>query len=154
MRSAVKSTQAAVSIATLVASTSTFQSNMSCYAQLGTCHQLKDYAKIYRSCGVKEPHHSTALHQHRSSSRSSSSSPATVVSPYTSSLRPRQLACRTAAVLQPYQLAAIAAEPVVKVALLSGAGALCAKQGILTLEGRRMLSGLIMNVFTPALVGG
>jgi predicted permease len=57
-------------------------------------------------------------------------------------------------VLQPYQLAAIAAEPVVKVALLSGAGALCAKRGILTLEGRRMLSGLIMNVFTPALVSG
>jgi predicted permease len=56
-------------------------------------------------------------------------------------------------VLQPYQLAAIAAEPVVKVALLSGAGAMCAKHGILTLEGRRMLSGLIMNVFTPALVG-
>lgn len=56
------------------------------------------------------------------------------------------------AALDPVKLGAIAAEPVVKVALLCGAGAICAKQSILTLQGRRMLSGLIMNVFTPALL--
>lgn len=42
----------------------------------------------------------------------------------------------TAAVVEPAQLAAIAAEPVVEVAVLAGVGALCAKQGLLPLQGR------------------
>lgn len=41
-----------------------------------------------------------------------------------------------AAVVEPAQLVAIAAEPVAEVALLSAAGALCAKQGLLPLQGR------------------
>lgn len=45
--------------------------------------------------------------------------------------------CRpAAAVVEPGQLAAIAAEPVAEVALLSAAGALSAKQGLLPLQGR------------------
>lgn len=42
----------------------------------------------------------------------------------------------TGAVVEPSQLAAIAAEPVVEVAVLAGVGALCAKQGLLPLQGR------------------
>uniref|UniRef100_A0A383V5U6 Auxin efflux carrier n=1 Tax=Tetradesmus obliquus TaxID=3088 RepID=A0A383V5U6_TETOB len=108
-----------------------------------------EHVNVHRPFNISRPRHSSATHPRGSNSTCSA---AAVVSSSTSSPRARQLACRTAAVLQPYQLAAIAAEPVVKVALLSGGGALCAKQGILTLEGRRMLSGLIMNVFTPALL--
>lgn len=125
---------------------------MSCHAQLHACHRTTiEHVNFNRPFNISRPRHSSATHPRGSNSRCIA---AAVVSSSTSSPRARQLACRTAAVLQPYQLAAIAAEPVVKVALLSGGGALCAKQGILTLEGRRMLSVLIMNVFTPALVGG
>lgn len=42
----------------------------------------------------------------------------------------------TAAVVQPAQLAAIAAEPVTEVAVLAAVGALCAKKGLLPLQGR------------------
>jgi hypothetical protein len=41
-----------------------------------------------------------------------------------------------ASVVEPAQLAAIAAEPVAEVALLAGVGAVCAKQGLLPLQGR------------------
>jgi hypothetical protein len=40
------------------------------------------------------------------------------------------------AVVDPGQLAAIAAEPVAEVAALAGVGALCARQGLLPLQGR------------------
>ena len=40
------------------------------------------------------------------------------------------------AAVDPGQLAAIAAEPVAEVAVLSGVGALCARQGLLPLQGR------------------
>ncbi|KAF6259145.1 auxin efflux carrier [Scenedesmus sp. NREL 46B-D3] len=126
---------------------------MLCCTQLAASDRRLTTCRI--ECGYYEfsTRRSHAKHPQLHSSRSySKSSAAAVGSASTRWSRPRQLACKTAAVLQPYQLAAIAAEPVVKVALLSGAGALCAKRGILTLEGRRMLSGLIMNVFTPALL--
>lgn len=57
-----------------------------------------------------------------------------------------------AAALDPWTLGSIAAEPVVKVALLCGAGVITSQRNILTVQGRRMLSGLVMNVFTPALL--
>lgn len=41
-----------------------------------------------------------------------------------------------AAVVEPAQLAAIAAEPVAEVAVLAAVGAVCAKQGLLPLQGR------------------
>jgi predicted permease len=41
---------------------------------------------------------------------------------------------------------------VVKVALLASAGAACAKAGILKADGRRLISSLILNLFTPALL--
>lgn len=42
----------------------------------------------------------------------------------------------TAALVEPGQLAVIAAEPVAEVALLAGVGAACARQGLLPLQGR------------------
>eukprot|EP00775_Hariotina_reticulata_P002787 gene2789-3080_t len=63
-----------------------------------------------------------------------------------------KLRCKEREALAPLQLATIAAEPVVKIPLLCGAGALCARLGFFDLHGRRMLSTLIMNVFTPALL--
>lgn len=59
---------------------------------------------------------------------------------------------RCAAALQALDLFWLATEPVAKVALLSSAGALCARRGLLPQEGRRLLSGLSMNVFLPALL--
>ncbi|KAJ9523759.1 hypothetical protein QJQ45_019952 [Haematococcus lacustris] len=44
-----------------------------------------------------------------------------------------------------------AALPVIKVALLCGVGATVARLGILTLDGRRAVSALIFNVFSPCL---
>jgi hypothetical protein len=50
------------------------------------------------------------------------------------------------------ELAAAAAEPVAKVALLTSVGALCSRAGVLRAEGRRLISTLLLNVFTPALL--
>lgn len=51
----------------------------------------------------------------------------------------QQQQCRSVsagAVVEPAQLAAIAAEPVAEVALLAAVGAVCARQGLLPLQGR------------------
>eukprot|EP00798_Chlamydomonas_sp_ICE-L_P014764 gene14764-20815_t len=41
--------------------------------------------------------------------------------------------------------------PVIKVLLLCSVGAICASKGLLDSDGRRIISGLVVNVFTPCL---
>lgn len=57
-----------------------------------------------------------------------------------SSIRQRFTRCKRgvlqAAVVEPAQLAALAADPVLEVVLLAGSGAVCAKQGLLSIDSR------------------
>ena len=57
----------------------------------------------------------------------------------------------TAHATAPAELMTLCALPIVKIALLCSVGAVCSRAGLLNLEGRKVVSGLVYNVFSPCL---
>ena len=52
---------------------------------------------------------------------------------------------------EPVQLIMTCLSPIAKIAVLCSVGACCARAGLLNLEGRKVVSGLVFNCFNPCL---